>query len=158
MFLEPKYTAMITQSQTPIRNIFLADDDDDDRLLFVEALNEIDNSVSLTIAEDGKQLMDILNTSPNTLPDVVFLDVNMPKKNGFECLEEIRKQNNNLRDLNIIIFTTCDKYTTMEKAYELGATFFAVKPNKFSDLKLLINDVLQMDWFSVGRDKKFRLI
>lgn len=150
---------MITQSQIFPKNIFLADDDDDDRLLFVEALSEIDNSVSLTIAEDGKQLMDILHAKPNPLPDVLFLDINMPRKNGFECLEEIRKHNDNLKDLNIIIFTTCDKCTTMEKAYELGATFFAVKPNKFSDLKLLINDVLQMDWFSVERSNaKFRLI
>ena len=88
---------MLTRTQNNSRHIFLADDDEDDRMFFSDALSEIDNSIVLTEAENGKELMEILHQPPNPMPEVVFLDINMPIQNGFQCLEEIRKDKNDLK-------------------------------------------------------------
>lgn len=150
---------MNTEDKNPQRHIYLADDDEDDRTMFAEALSEIDSSVVLTQAENGKQLMDILSTPPNPLPEVIFLDINMPKLNGFECLEKIRQEHADLQNIHIIIFTTSNNPATVERAFELGASYYAVKPNSFKALKSLINNILQIDWFSsVPSDRKFQLM
>ncbi|SHM74963.1 response regulator [Flavobacterium chilense] len=150
---------MTLQSPNSLRNIYLADDDDDDRIMFVEALQEVDSSVILTQAEDGKQLMDILNENSDPLPEVVFLDINMPKLDGFECLEEI-KQHTRLKKLFVIMLSTSSDPITIEKAFDLGATFYAVKPSTFDELKSLIRNVLHMDWLSLEKQnrREFRLI
>jgi CheY-like chemotaxis protein len=70
--------------------VLLADDDADDCLFFKEALEELPLSTSLTIVNDGDQLMKWLLKNTSRLPHVLFLDLNMPRKNGFECLTEIR--------------------------------------------------------------------
>ena len=141
------------------KRIFLADDDADDRLLFAEALHKIDSSAILTQAEDGKRLMDILNISLNPLPDVIILDINMPKLSGFDCLEKIRSDTGNLKNAPVIILSTCNSTITMEKAKKLGATFYAVKPNSFSGLNTLVKDIIQIDWSTSSKRKKngFRL-
>lgn len=148
---------MTKQNSNYQRCIYLADDDDDDRTMFVEALLEIDNTVMLRQAGDGQQLMDILNTQPNPLPEVVFLDINMPKLDGFECLEEIKKDKN-LKKLSIIMLSTCSDPASINKAFNLGATFYIVKPNTFDGLKSLIKNVLQKDWITLEQNnKKFKL-
>lgn len=139
---------MIVPNQKSQKNIFLADDDIDDREMFAEVLLELDSSVILKQAEDGKQLMEILQVSPNPIPDVVFLDLNMPKQNGFECLKQIRNHDGHLKNLNIVIFTISSDQNDMAKAFALGANFYAVKPNTFSELRSFVRDVLQIDWFS----------
>lgn len=139
---------MILPNQKSQKNIYLADDDIDDREMFAEVLLELDSSVILKQAEDGKQLMEILQFSPSPLPDVVFLDLNMPKQNGFECLKQIRNHDGHLKNLNIVIFTTSSDQNDMAKAFALGANFYAVKPSTFSELRSFVRDVLQIDWFS----------
>lgn len=139
------------------RSIFLADDDDDDRIMFVDALLEVDQNVIVTQAEDGKQLIDILQTQSDSLPEIVFLDINMPKLDGFECLQEIKKDNN-LKKLFIIMLSTSSDPLTIDKALEYGASFYAVKPSSFNGLKSLIKQVLQMDMIELSQSKKhFRL-
>ncbi|MEO6177041.1 MAG: response regulator [Flavobacterium circumlabens] len=144
---------MALQKNKSLRNIYLADDDDDDRTLFVEALQEVDSTAVLTQAEDGKQLLEILHGDPDPLPEVIFLDINMPKVGGFECLEQI-KQHTNLKKLPIIMLSTSSDPVTIDKALELGATVYAVKPSSFDGLKTLIKNVLQMDWISIQQNKK----
>lgn len=139
---------MTLKSNNPQRNIYLADDDDDDRTMFSEALHEIDSTVVLTQTKDGKQLMEILSDDPDPLPEVIILDINMPKVDGFECLEQI-KQNANLKKLPVIMLSTSTDPDTIDKALELGATAYAVKPSSFDGLKSLIKNVLQMDWLSI---------
>lgn len=139
------------------RNIYLADDDDDDRTMFSEALYEVDSSVVLTQAEDGKQLLEILNDNPVPLPEIIVLDINMPKVDGFQCLEQI-KQDEILKKLPIVMLSTSSDPDTIDKALELGATAYAVKPSSFDGLKTLIKNVLQMDWNSIQHNmKKSRL-
>ena len=86
-------------------HILLADDDKDDCMLFKDALEELPLSTSLAIVHNGEQLMHFLNTQMATPPNVLFLDLNMPRKNGLECLTEI-KLNKNLAQLPVIIFST----------------------------------------------------
>ncbi|UUF12431.1 MULTISPECIES: response regulator [Flavobacterium] len=146
--------------QNPIlqRNIYLADDDDDDRVMFAEALFEIDNTVNLIQAQDGQQLMDILYKQPDPLPEIIFMDINMPKRDGLKCLEEIRNQKR-LKKLRIIMLSTSSDPLVIDKAFNLGATFYAVKPSTFNELKSFIKEVLQIDWFSPQKNNlTFRLI
>jgi CheY-like chemotaxis protein len=84
-------------------NILLADDDLDDCIFFKEAVGELMLSANLKVVHDGEQLMQLLISETSELPDVLFLDLNMPRKNGFECLTEI-KLDPRLKQLPIIIF------------------------------------------------------
>lgn len=139
---------MAIQNQNSQKHIYLVDDDHDDRSMFAEVLLDHDCSIIVTEVENGKQLMDILQRPPSRWPEVIFLDLNMPIKNGFECLKEIRNHDGEMQNLNIIILTTSSDPVTIAKAFELGATFYAVKPNSFDGLKSLARDILAIDWFS----------
>lgn len=127
------------------RVILLADDDDDDCLLFEEALKEVSGNIQLTTAKDGTHLMRILNHTVPPAPDVIFLDLNMPTKNGFECLDEI-KITPKLKNIPVVIFSTSANPETIDKVYEKGANFYICKPGTFFLLKKAILHVLSIDW------------
>lgn len=132
-------------SLSNIQHIILADDDDDDCDLFKEALEELLIVPRLTIAKDGQQLMNVLHRHDLELPDILFLDVNMPLKNGIECLQDIR-ETEKLKNLPVIIFSTSAQQWALERVYELRASIFILKPNSFLKLKDVIRDVLTTDW------------
>ncbi|REG91636.1 response regulator [Flavobacterium aquicola] len=148
---------MAVQKQNPAKYIYIADDDEDDRAFFADALLEIAPDVVVKEAEDGTQLMNILHKVSSGLPDIIFLDINMPGKNGFECVEEIRSKKESLRDVVIVMLSTSNDPLSMEKAQKIGATYYAVKPNCFNALKSFLGDILKMDLNS-NIDRKFRLI
>jgi CheY-like chemotaxis protein len=128
--------------------ILLADDDKDDCFLFREALSELSIPTDLEIVYDGEQLMDHLNDNADNLPDVLFLDLNMPRKNGFECLSEI-KHNDKLKELPVIMFSTSyprDMHyenDIMKLLYKIGARDYIRKPENFNLLKEVINKILE---------------
>jgi len=125
-------------------NILLADDDLDDCLFFKEALEELSFSSSLQTVNNGEQLMNLLTmTKSNDLPDILFLDLNMPRKTGFDCLSEI-KLNDNLKQLPVIIFSTSLDNQNINQLYEDGATYYIQKPAEFSNLKKIILKSLQL--------------
>ena len=119
-------------------NILLADDDLDDCLFFKEAVEELLLSTQLSILHDGEQLMQHLHNEANTLPDVLFLDLNMPRKNGFECLSEI-KLNQKLKQLPVIIFSTSFEQEVVNLLYKNGAQYFIRKPSEFLQFKKIIH-------------------
>lgn len=125
--------------------ILIADDDEDDRIFFKDALNEIKVKTTLALVNDGSQLMKYLNNPENRLPDVVFLDLNMPLLNGMECLTEIRK-NIRFRDLAIAIYSTSSSDENVEEAFVLGANIYIKKPNDFLVLKLILEHVITLNW------------
>ncbi len=86
-------------------NILLADDDTDDCNFFKAALKSLPIPTDLTVVNDGEELMTYLSEKTEHLPNALFLDINMPRKNGFECLAEI-KNNKKLKDLPVIMFST----------------------------------------------------
>jgi CheY-like chemotaxis protein len=118
-------------------NILLADDDTDDCIFFKEALGELIISTDLTTVHDGEELMELLMDEKNELPQILFLDLNMPRKNGFECLSEI-KQNNKLKDLPVIIFSTSFEQEVVNLLYKSGALYFIRKPSVFLQFKEII--------------------
>jgi CheY-like chemotaxis protein len=127
------------------KSIFLADDDDDDCLLFQDALREICSRTQLTTAKDGMELMGKLEETVPPPPDVIFLDLNMPRKNGFECLEEIRRTHK-LKNIPVVIFSTSAQSDSVDKVYESGANYYVRKPGSFAQLKMAIQQILSINW------------
>lgn len=124
------------------RTILLADDDEDDRELFGDALQEIADAALLHTAGNGIELMEILRDR-SVVPDLLFLDLNMPRKNGHECLSEIRKQDD-LKDITVIIFSTSFQRDTVNSVYDQGASLYIVKPDNFTGLKNVISQALAL--------------
>ena len=125
--------------------IFLADDDADDRLFFEDALEQINIPSQLTTANDGLELMNNLESLIEPPPpDVIFLDLNMPRKNGHQCLEEIRNTPK-LKDITVVIFSTTSNIDSVDKTYELGANYYICKTRSFSLLVKAIETVLALE-------------
>ncbi len=126
-------------------NVFLTDDDEDDRLFFQEAIEDIDIDTKLTLFNDGAQLMDYLNAPNAKLPHLIFLDLNMPIKNGMECLAEI-KASEKLKDIVVAIYSTSSSDEDVENTFINGANIYINKPNNFKALKKAIKKVIKINW------------
>jgi CheY-like chemotaxis protein len=124
-------------------SMLLADDDEDDCFLFVEALQEIQIATKLTTVRNGEQLLYLLESMEEELPHVLFLDLNMPRKNGWQCLEEI-KRSEKLEKLKVIIFSTSFQQDVADQLFKNGALHYIRKPGDFSQLKELILQVLMI--------------
>jgi CheY-like chemotaxis protein len=122
-------------------NIMLADDDYDDCLFFKKALEDLNLSTQLTIVHDGEELMKYLTVNSKNLPDILFLDLSMPRKNGMECLSEI-KQNRNLKDISLVMLSTSNSQDTISKVFRIGANIYIHKPGDFTQLKQVIHHAL----------------
>lgn len=123
-------------------HIFLADDDKDDCQFFQEALDELPLKTTCTALYDGEQLMVELNKHKQKLPDVLFLDVNMPRKNGIDCLLEI-KRDDDLKALPVIVLSTSYDIRIADTLYEAGALYYICKPPDFTQLKKIILTALE---------------
>jgi len=124
-------------------NILLADDDTDDCIFFKQALHELILPTFLTAVHDGEQLMQFLTDEKNELPNILFLDLNMPRKNGFECLSEI-KLSEKLKLLPVIVFSTSFEQEVVNMLYQNGAQYFIRKPSEFSQFKKIIQQSLTL--------------
>ncbi|MFP9115725.1 response regulator [Flavobacterium sp. RHBU_3] len=133
---------------TPLQ-IMLADDDEDDRLFFKEAFEEVKIKYEISTFNDGEQLMDYLNTPDSVLPDIVFLDLNMPRKSGMECLREIR-QNDRLKKISVAIYSTSSSEQDIEETFTTGANVYIKKPNDFNMLKKVLSDVVHINWQQIS--------
>jgi len=114
--------------------ILLADDDEGDRLLFIEAFKELRIKTKVSTVNNGVQLMEWLSIDGRHLPYLIFLDLNMPPKSGLECLKEIRS-NEKLKDIFIAIYSTSDNKQDLEETFNHGANIYITKPNDFNQLK-----------------------
>jgi CheY-like chemotaxis protein len=123
--------------------LVLADDDKDDCLFFKDALEELPLTAKLTTVHDGEQLMKLLidNSVAPPPPHVLFLDLNMPRKNGFEVLAEL-KLDEKLKYLPVIIFSTSYEPDVANLLYKKGAQYYIRKPADFSQLKKVIYQAL----------------
>ncbi|WP_299393311.1 response regulator [uncultured Gelidibacter sp.] len=125
--------------------VVLADDDEDDRLFFVEAFDELKIQTKVDVYKDGLELMDALNHPDAVLPNILFLDLNMPKKSGIECLIEI-KSNKKFKDIAIAIYSTSASEEDIEDTFVQGANIYIKKPSDFNDLKKILSDVVTINW------------
>jgi CheY-like chemotaxis protein len=138
-------------------NVLLADDDLDDYTFFKTALDDLPLSTNLTRVPDGQQLMELLSDETYQLPHVLFLDINMPRKNGFECLAEI-KQNARLQNLPVIMFSTSGSRDTMSSSFKNGAHVYIRKPGNFEQLKELIYHALPLATDKLSANSQLKYI
>ena len=117
-------------------HILLAEDDADDRELFLEAMSLVDPGILVVTVENGERLMAQLNES-DVIPDCIFLDLNMPRKNGKECLAEIKK-NKKTQKIPVVIYTTSFNKKDIDETFDRGAACFVRKPNSFRELTSLL--------------------
>lgn len=118
--------------------ILLADDDEADRLLFTDAFTELKSGITIKTVNDGIELMALLyDTETEDLPQILFLDINMPQKTGIDCLKEIRADLR-FKDLTIAIYSTSTSEKDMEETFIHGANVYIHKPNSFEKLKKVL--------------------
>ena len=137
---------MSTEGQTSL-NILLADDDIDDCIFFKSVLEKIPLATSLVAVHNGEELMHLLTNETYQLPHVLFLDLNMPRKNGFECLSEI-KLNPKLKYLPVVMFSTSNEQELVSRLYLNGAQYFIRKPPIISQFEKIIEQTLIL----IGRE------
>lgn len=130
--------------QEPIQ-ILLADDDEDDRLFFKEAFDEIKIKTHVRFVKDGVELMNHLTKNGHQLPHILFLDLNMPRKNGIECLIEIKSMHQ-LREIAIAIYSTSSSEQDIEETFVKGANVYIKKPSDFTSLKRILEEVIKVNW------------
>jgi CheY-like chemotaxis protein len=120
--------------------LFLVDDDMDDHEIFKSALAKVDKDLELLSATNGYDALNMLSTV-NTLPDYIFVDLNMPRMDGLQFLKEIKKTDK-LKDIPVIIYTTSSNPADIAKTKELGAISFITKPSRFSEVCSLLRSLI----------------
>jgi CheY-like chemotaxis protein len=137
--------------------ILLADDDIDDCHIFKEALLALPMTTQLNVVHDGEELMNYLNENTEHLPNVLFLDINMPRKNGFECLSEI-KRNEKLKDLPVVMFSTSGAQDKINILFKTGANVYIRKPANFTQLVQVIHHALPMATENIFSNGKLKYV
>jgi len=118
----------------------LIDDDEDDREIFISVIESIAPAISCSIAINGKDALDTLGAL-NFLPDMIFLDLNMPLMDGKQFLKEI-KQRTMLKDIPIVVLSTSSDKETVHLIRTLGAQDFITKPDKYSDWEEVLKKLI----------------
>ena len=125
--------------------VFLADDDADDREIFIEAIKEIDNTIQCFCAHDGEDALKTLSGDIFQRPDLIFLDMNMPRLNGKQVLAELKKKEG-LRDIPVIMYSTFIGNADKEEMNQLGAVHFLTKATEFDKLVDSLKFILAREW------------
>ena len=122
--------------------VVIAEDDNDDFELFNGAIQELSLSVEITRAENGEILMRLLDVN---IPDILFLDLFLPRKDGKICLREIRA-NKKYDYLPVIIFSSFADPHSIEFTFREGANAFVIKPDSFSQLRDILKQIFSIEW------------
>jgi CheY-like chemotaxis protein len=125
--------------------IFIVDDDEDDKNLFISSAMELNESISFVTASDGQEALRLLKDEQNKVPDYIFLDLRMPRVGGKRCLEEI-KRDRRLHDVPVFIYTTSADVKDSIELREMGAVHFISKPVDPSDIYYILSVVLNEKW------------
>lgn len=125
--------------------IFIVDDDEDDKKLFIASAKEINESIAFVTASDGQEALRLLKDEHNKVPDYIFLDLRMPRVGGAKCLKEI-KGDKRLHDVPVFIYTTSADVKDSIELKEMGAIHFISKPVDPSDIYYILSVVLDEKW------------
>jgi CheY-like chemotaxis protein len=123
--------------------VYLVDDDADDIEIVQEAMRSYSYKGSISVASNGQMLLDNLRSTSSIRPDVIVLDLNMPLRDGFEALKEI-KSNSALKHIPVIVLTASSKKEDELRCFELGCDFFYNKPITFDGYGTLVTLVKQI--------------
>ncbi len=135
-------------------DVLLADDDAADRILFKEALEELKIKTKVHIVSNGVQLIDYLLKKEGPVPQIIFLDLNMPRKNGQECLKEIRRHAE-FKEVSIAIYSTSESEKDIKETFLNGANVYIRKPSDYNELKLVLAKAVSAA--SVYQDPPFNI-
>lgn len=127
--------------------LFLSEDDDDDIEFFSDIILEISPASKISVTKNGNELMSLLENEKQ-LPDFIFLDLNMPKKTGFECLQEIRSKEK-WKAIKVVILSTSSDKEQINEVYKMGADLYLQKATSYITFKDKLSKCLQMDWDSL---------
>jgi CheY-like chemotaxis protein len=135
--------------------IYYVDDDVDDIEVFTDAIKSIEDTIAAEItiksfSEGEFFLKSLRKREPQN--GIIFLDINMPVKNGFQVLSEIRKDIN-LKNIPVVMYSTSSNGMSVDKSFELGAHLYAIKPRSFDVLKDIIKKVLAINWAEFHIDR-----
>ena len=120
---------------------FLIDDDKDEYDIFSIALKQLPRQVSCVYASDCREALEKIDSDPSFIPDFIFIDINMPRLNGVQCLEEVKKIER-LKDVPIYMYSTSASDSIVQQCKELGATDYIVKPISITDIQQTILSIL----------------
>jgi len=123
--------------------LLLADDDLDDCMIFQDALDELPIPAKLQTVHDGEQLISLVQNENFVFPDMLFLDLNMPRKSGMECLAEI-KASEKFNTLPVVIYSTSVDPLTVKMVHDLGANYYLRKPGDYEKLKTSIHEAIAL--------------
>jgi DNA-binding NtrC family response regulator len=125
-------------------SLLIADDDTDDRELFIDAVRQVDEDIECITAKDGFHALELLKAS-DILPDYIFLDLRMPRFNGKKCLFEL-KQEERLKNIPVVIYTTSRDVQEAQELKKMGALYFVSKPSNPEEIYYLVAFVLEEQW------------
>lgn len=127
-----------------IKKVLLVDDDEDDYVLFRLALSELEFDIEFKWENSCDH---VIHELANWNPDLVFLDINLPRTTGFECLQFIQKAAEYKR-IPVVMYSCSELPKDLQHSYELGACLFFRKPSNMFQLTAALRDILQMNWGS----------
>jgi CheY-like chemotaxis protein len=125
--------------------ILLIDDDEEDQEIFIDALREVDSFLHCSVANDGEEALSLLNGDALLKPDLIFIDMNMPKLNGKQVLQAL-KFSGSLRDVPVVMYSTFFGAKDIEEIKALGAAHHMVKATRFDELCSSLNKILSTRW------------
>jgi CheY-like chemotaxis protein len=136
---------MASRMLNSYKKLFIIDDDVEDQEIFMEAVREVDKSIQCYSATSGEDALKQLETEVVVLPDLIFLDLNMPKLNGKQVLREI-KNTRSLKGIPVIMYSTSFAPRDIEEINQLGAAYHLLKPSRFDDLCRSLDGILSKNW------------
>jgi CheY-like chemotaxis protein len=142
---------IINTERMVVKMVMIVDDDADDRELFCEALYEVDTSIQCIACASGMEALELLKSSQHIVPNYIFLDLNMPRMNGRQCLQEL-KQMETFKQMDVIIYSTSKITADVKETKMQGAVHFITKPCSFNDLRTIIRTVLSNNWAKLNND------
>lgn len=125
--------------------LLLIDDDDEDQEIFIDALKEVDPHLHCSVANDGEEALSLLNGEAFVKPDLIFIDMNMPKLNGKQVLRAL-KLSGTLRDVPVVMYSTFFGANDIAEIQSLGAAHYMVKATRFDELCASLRDILSSRW------------
>ena len=144
----PKNSAVTSSNELeekePVK-IILAEDDQDDQELFMEALNATKVNSEVITVENGEELINTLKDPAEPKPDIVFIDINMPVKGGKEALAEI-KSDQELKEIPAVMLSTSNHPKDIEETFDKGANLYIQKPSSFTGFILILKKVFILHW------------
>ena len=123
-------------------NVVMAEDDNDDFEILADAISKVPVKILLSRAEDGVVLMKLIHEK---IPDLLFLDIILPQRDGRDCIREIRSDKK-FDGLPIIVYTSLKDLETVEFCYRWGTNIYVHKPQSYSDIAEIVRKIFSINW------------